>query len=99
MFLVVFRSRKRADIDRVAYDTEAARMEELAALQPGYLDFRSYTAADGETVAISEWTDEAAALGWRKVAEHRAAQARGRSDYYESYTMFACDVSRIHRFP
>ena len=99
MFLIVFRSRKRADIDRAAYDAEAELMEHLAAEQPGFLGFRSYAAADGETVAISEWTDEAAALGWRRVAEHRSAQQRGRSDYYESYTLFACDVTRTHRFP
>ena len=99
MFLVVFRSRKRPDIDQAAYDAEAEHMEQLAAEQPGFLGFRSYAAADGETVAISEWTDEAAALGWRRVSEHRAAQQRGRSDYYESYTLFACDVTRTHRFP
>ena len=61
MFLVVFRNRKRADMDAAAYSADAAAMEELAARQPGYLGFKSYTADDGEVVAISEWEDEASA--------------------------------------
>ena len=65
MFLVVFRNRKRADIDQAAYDAEAERMEELARTQPGFLSFKSYSADDGEFVAISEWEDEASALAWR----------------------------------
>ena len=63
MFLVVFRNRKRADIDGAAYAADAARMEELAREQPGFLSFKSYTADDGEVVAISEW-DERSQRAW-----------------------------------
>lgn len=98
MYLVVFRNRKRADIDTAAYDKQADRMEELARAQPGYLSFKSYVAADGEVVALSEWTDEAAARAWGREAEHRAAQADGRDRWYEEFTLFACDNPREHRF-
>lgn len=98
MFLVVFRNRKRPDIDRAAYQAEAVRMEQLAREQPGFLSFKGYTADDGETVAISEWEDEASARAWGRVAEHRAAQLRGRQAYYESYTLFACDNPRRHDY-
>ena len=98
MFLVVFRNRKRADLDVAAYDAEAGRMEALAAEQPGYRSFKSYTADDGEAVALSEWDDEAAARGWGRVAEHAVAQANGRERHYQSYTLFACPDPRIHRF-
>ena len=98
MYLVVFRNRKRADIDYAAYEAEAARMLELAQAQPGYLSFRSYTADDGEVIALSEWEDEASARAWGRVAEHRAVQQRGRSVYYEDYTLFACADPRVHRF-
>jgi heme-degrading monooxygenase HmoA len=98
MFLVVFRNRKRADIDQAAYDAEAERMEALAAVQPGYLGFKSYAADDGEVIALSEWSDEASARAWGKLAEHRAAQQRGRSAYYAEYTLFACDDPHIRRF-
>jgi heme-degrading monooxygenase HmoA len=98
MFLVVFRNRKRADIDYAAYEADSERMLELAQAQPGYLSFKSYVADDGEVIALSEWADEASALGWRRVAEHAAVQGRGRASYYESYTVFACDNPRVHEF-
>ena len=78
MFLVVFRNRKRSDIDQAAYDAEAERMDELARAQPGFLSFKSYASDDGEVIALSEWRDEASARAWGQVAEHRAAQQRGR---------------------
>ena len=98
MFLVVFRNRKRADIDHAAYAAEAELMETMAGRQPGFISFKSYQAEDGEVIALSEWEDENAALAWRRVAEHSAAQSRGRSEYYEDYTLFACSHPRVHRF-
>ena len=98
MFLVVFRNRKRADIDQAAYAADAAAMEALAARQPGYLGFKSYTADDGEVVAISEWEDEASARAWGRVEEHRGVQEKGRADYYAEYTLFACEHPHIKRF-
>ncbi|MEO6093310.1 MAG: antibiotic biosynthesis monooxygenase [Novosphingobium sp.] len=98
MFLVVFRNRKRAGLDASAYDADAARMEALAFAQPGFLSFKSYTAEDAEVVAISEWASEEAARSWGRNVEHAAVQAKGRGDYYESYTLFACASPRVHRF-
>ncbi len=99
MYLVVFRNRKRADMDKSAYAADAAAMEALAMRQPGYLSFKSYTAEDGEVVALSEWTDEASARAWGKVEEHRGIQRKGRAEYYADYTLLACDAPRTHRFP
>ena len=98
MFLVVFRNRKRVDIDAGAYSADAEEMERMASIQPGYRSFKSYTADDGEVVAISEWDDEASARAWGRVEEHRGIQNKGRAEYYVDYTLFACDAPRIHRF-
>jgi heme-degrading monooxygenase HmoA len=98
MFLVVFRNRKRAGMDAATYSADADAMERLAQAQPGYRAFKSYTAEDGEVVAISEWDDEAAARAWGGLAEHRAVQHKGRDEYYADYTLFACADPRVHRF-
>jgi heme-degrading monooxygenase HmoA len=98
MFLVVFRNRKHADMDEASYAADNAAMEKLAREQPGYISFKSYIAEDGEVIALSEWESEGAALQWRRNSEHAAVQARGRADYYASYTLFACDSPRIHTF-
>jgi heme-degrading monooxygenase HmoA len=98
MYLVVFRNRKRPDIDAARYGADAERIEALAVSQPGYLSFKSYTAEDGEVVAISEWADEAAARGWARHADHAAVQALGRAMYYSEYTLFGCNEPRTHSF-
>jgi len=98
MHLIVFRNRKRADLDEAAYQADAERMEVLAASQPGFVSFRSYVAADGEVVAISEWESEAAALSWGRHADHAVVQARGRAHYYASYTLFSCADPKVRHF-
>ncbi len=98
MYMVIFRNRKRAEMDQAAYGADLARMEELAASQPGYRSFRAYTHDDGEVVAVSEWDDEASARAWGQHAEHLVVQGKGRQAYYESYTLFACDNPRTHHF-
>ena len=99
MYLVVFRNRKRSGIDVAAYSQAADAMEILAKQQPGYLSFKSFTADDGEVVAISEWESEEAARAWGRNATHAAVQAKGRSDWYAEYHLLGGDMTRIHHFP
>ena len=98
MYLVVFRNRKRVGMDEAAYAADADAMEQLARSQPGFISFKSYTAEDGETVSISEWADEASARDWRDNADHARVQGRGRMEYYQDYTLFACANPRVHRY-
>lgn len=98
MFLVVFRNRKRCDLDVDGYIHDAVAMEELARAQPGFLLFRSYTADDGEVLSMSEWESQAHAAAWARHAEHLVVQRRGREEYYESYTLYCCDSPRVQRF-
>jgi heme-degrading monooxygenase HmoA len=98
MYLTVFRNRKRADMDVAAYQADNARMEELAAKAPGFISIKGFVADDGEIVAISEWESEEAAKAWGRHAEHAAVQARGRSDYYECYTLYSVEGARVKHF-
>jgi heme-degrading monooxygenase HmoA len=98
MFFVVFRNRKRADIDARAYAADSARMEALARVQPGFVSFKSYVADDGEVVAISEWSSEAAVHAWGSHPDHVAIQRRGRDSYYQDYTLFAFNGPRVRHF-
>jgi heme-degrading monooxygenase HmoA len=98
MYLNVFRNRKRAGMDAGAYAADAERMEALARTQKGFIAYRSYAARDGETLSMSEWETEADARAWQRHAEHAVVQARGRSDYYESYTVYSCADVRVTHF-
>ena len=98
MYLTVFRNRKRAHMDLDAYQADNQRMEELARSQPGFLSIKGFVAEDGEVVAISEWESEEAARAWGSHPEHARVQARGRSDYYQDYTLYSCPDVRVRSY-
>jgi heme-degrading monooxygenase HmoA len=74
------------------YAAMSARMDELAAQQPGYLGIEA--ARDGLGITVSYWADEAAAQSWKAVAEHLVAQRRGREAWYSDYRV---RVAVVHR--
>ena len=98
MFIVVFRNRKRPDIDEAAYLADAMAMYQLAVQQPGFVSFKSYAADDGEVIALSEWANAEAARNWGSQPDHAMVQARGRAEYYHDYTLYTCDEPRTHRY-
>ena len=75
------------------YTAMAARMEELAAQQPGYLGFES--AREGAFgISVSYWIDEVSAAAWKQVHEHLIAQDRGRATWYADYRVQVATVTR-----
>jgi heme-degrading monooxygenase HmoA len=89
---VIFTS-LRTDGDH-GYARMSARMEQLAAEQPGYLGLES--ARDGLGITVSYWADEAAASAWKQVAEHLVAQQRGREAWYSDYQVRVATVTRSY---
>src|ERR687884_413767 len=74
------------------YAETAVAMNELAARQPGYLGLES--AREGVGITVSYWRDEASARAWKQVAEHLAAQRRGRDVWYRDYRVRVATVTR-----
>jgi heme-degrading monooxygenase HmoA len=97
MIVILFRSRLTglAGEDYAAMD---AHMLERARAAPGFVDVKSYTAADGERLTIVRWRDRETLRRWREDAEHRVAQATGRRLWYEWYDMEVAEVIRGSRF-
>ena len=87
---VIFSNVQTDDLD--GYDATAARMEELAAAQPGYLGFES--ARSGLGIAVSYWATEDDARAWKRVAEHAEAQRRGKTQWYADYRVRIARVER-----
>lgn len=94
---VIFTSQRSAD-DR-GYAATAARMEELATEQPGYLGIESATSPDGFGITVSYWATEADAQAWKQVAEHAAAQREGRERWYTRYVTRVARVEREYGWP
>ncbi|HCB02871.1 MAG TPA: antibiotic biosynthesis monooxygenase, partial [Nocardioides bacterium] len=70
--VTVFRNRLRPDAD--AYPDHADRMSALAETMPGYVEHKSFTAADGERVTIATFADRASHDAWAQHPVHREAQ-------------------------
>jgi heme-degrading monooxygenase HmoA len=86
---------QRTGTDDDGYQAKAAEMDELAARQPGYLGIDAVRGADGKGITVSRWSSIAALVNWRAVSAHRAAQSKGRANWYASYRS---DVGRVDRF-
>jgi heme-degrading monooxygenase HmoA len=89
--LTVFRSRLRPDaVDD--YGATAQRMLELARTMPGFVDFKTFEAPDGERVSLIAFESLDAQRAWREHPEHRQAQTLGRVRFYSSYSIAVCRV-------
>lgn len=98
MVVVIFHTRLKPGAER-EIEPLGARMYELASRMPGYVSYREYQSADGESVAIVEFASAAALRAWREHPEHRAAQALGRERFFSSYRIQVCTVERDYGFP
>jgi heme-degrading monooxygenase HmoA len=89
-YAVIFTS-IRSDVE-AGYEAMAARMVELAALQPGFLGVES--AREEVGITVSYWRDPESIAAWKRQAEHQIAQERGRSEWYRAYKTRVCKVER-----
>ncbi len=95
--VTVFRSRLRPE-NREEYGDEAAQMAALARRMPGLIDFKTFTADDGERITIVTFADEASQAAWRRHADHVVAQRHGRASYYAEYSLQVCETQRVRGF-
>ena len=101
-YVAVIFSSMRTPVDD-GYAETAARMDELAAQQPGYLGVeavRAVGAGEESTlgITVSYWETEEDARNWKRVVEHRAAQRAGRERWYDAYTLRIARVERTYGF-
>jgi len=97
--VTLFWSRFRDDIDEAAYRDDAERVHALAQSMPGFISIKRYRADDGERLSVVMFESEAQQSEFRKLAEHRAAQQRGRESYYQSYRLMVCESRREYGWP
>ena len=80
------------------YSPMADRMVELGTSMPGFVDFKTFTADDGERVALITFTDMESQLAWRHQSEHALAQGAGRDRFYDEYSLQVCTCERVSTF-
>ena len=90
-FAVIFTAQRSLSGDDI-YDITADRMVLLARHQPGFLGVESVRGDDGIGITVSYWVDRDAIGNWRQQAEHLAAQALGRQEFYDWYRVRIAEV-------
>ena len=95
-YAVIFTS-TRTDVDD-GYGDMSEKMVEMASQQPGFLGVESARGEDGLGITVSYWESEEAIANWKKNAEHRIAQGKGRSQWYSEFVTRVAKVERSNRF-
>ena len=90
-FAVIFTAQRSLSGDDI-YDITADRMVLLARRQPGFLGVESVRGDNGIGITVSYWVDRDAIANWRQQAEHLAAQALGRQEFYDWYRVRVAEV-------
>ena len=85
-----------ADGHKQTYLDLAADLRPLLSKIDGFISierFESLT-TPGKLLSLSFWRDEQAVEAWRNLAEHRAAQAKGRAGVFADYHLRVASVMR-----
>jgi heme-degrading monooxygenase HmoA len=96
--VTVFRSRMRPGAVH-EYEELAARMDGLARAMPGFVDYKTFEAPDGERVTVVTFATLDEHRAWREQPEHREAQRLGRERFYETFAIQVCRCLRQTHFP
>tara|TARA_R110002095_G_scaffold215691_3_gene210606 strand:- start:5605 stop:5928 length:324 start_codon:yes stop_codon:yes gene_type:complete len=95
-YAVIFTSTQTAT--QQGYAEMAARMEELAQQQPGFLGLESVRSPEGKGVTISYWQDLPSIRAWKENPEHQTAQQLGKQKWYQDFTIEIAKIESVSHF-
>lgn len=93
-YAVIFTS-TRTSVDE-GYAEMATKMVELAQQQEGFLGVES--ARNEVGITVSYWRDLESIKNWKNNLDHLDAQLKGRTKWYEKYTVRIALVEREYSF-
>jgi heme-degrading monooxygenase HmoA len=94
-YAVIFSS-QRTEGDQ-GYRKMSEKMVELAAQQEGFLGVES-ARDEGLGITVSYWESLEAIKNWKDHTLHRVAQEKGKTVWYQNYSLRVCKVEREHFF-
>ena len=95
MIAVIFEVWPKAEHKQAYLDLAASLRPQLEAID-GFISIERFESLTepGKILSLSVFRDEDAVRAWRNVAEHRAAQAKGRRKYFADYRLRIAGVIR-----
>lgn len=97
MVIVLFRAMLTAEAGD-DYAVMANEMLERARTMKGFIDFKSFSADDGEHLSVIRWESQETLRGWTDDLRHVVAQRLGREKWYEYFRVEVADVVRSYGF-
>lgn len=94
-YAVIFTSTTSDDLN--GYQEWSDKMIALAKSTPGFISVESARSAIG--ITVSYWNDLESISNFKKLADHRYSQQRGREQWYRNYRVRICRVERDYSFP
>lgn len=94
-FAVIFKSKRALPIPD-EYGEVSNRLLELAREYKGFLRIESVADANGNGISVSYWDSLDAIRAWKENSVHLMAQSRGKSEWYQDYTVEICEVIRSY---
>ena len=95
--ITMFRSRRRHGIEATYHDVAEA-MQAAARTVPGFVDFKTFTAEDGEQVSLVTFASLESHQVWRNDQRHRRAQEQGREQFYDEYSIQVGECTHVSRW-
>jgi heme-degrading monooxygenase HmoA len=95
MIAVIFEVWPKPDRKKEYLDI-AAELRPLLNRIDGFISIERFESLSqpGKILSLSFFRDEAAVQAWRNIAEHRAAQAKGRAEVFSDYRLRIAGVIR-----
>ena len=73
-------------------------MQAAARSVPGFVDFKTFTAEDGEHVSLVTFASLESHQVWRNDPRHRQAQRQGRDEFYVEYSIQVGECTHVSRW-
>ena len=95
--MTVFRSRRRGESEST-YQRLSEELQAAARSVPGFVDFKSFVAEDGEQVSLVTFANLEAHQVWRNDPRHRKAMKAGREEFYSQYSIQVGECTHVSQW-
>jgi len=95
MIVVIFEVTPKPGRAQDYFDLAAELRPELEKID-GFISVERFESRteEGKYLSLSVWRDEDAVRAWRELAEHKAAQNKGKSEIFADYRIRVAEVVR-----
>ena len=98
MIVAMFRTYLKPQAHLAELGALHQKMHALVTTMPGFVSVKTFTAEDGEVLALAEFESLNALQPWKEHPEHIVAQQRGREEFFAAYRAQICSLIREATF-